>query len=398
MEERTRELSTLVDISRTVALHSGARAAAGPDPRPAQGRDGVHRLGHVMTVEGYRNASVIVGYRGPIPAARGIGMRFPIAEAQAVWDVLNRCEPVIIPDVYADEPLANAYRASLGDRLHTAFAYLRAWMAVPLTHKGRIIGLLSRGSAASPATTRSARAPGDGASPARPPSRSRTRGSPSRRRTLAALEERQRLARELHDSVSQALYGIALGARTARTLLDRDPAQAAEPLDYVLSLAEAGLAEMRALIFELRPESLESEGLVAALEQAGGRAARAPRHRRAGGPLRRAGRAAGGERGALPHRPGGAAQHRQARPRQRWICARGGRRPMSVWRCATTAAGLRPEPASSPATWACAPCASASRGPAAEPPSQRTRPGHHHPRLAPRGRGMTLLKRELRPS
>ncbi len=81
----------------------------------------------------------------------------------------------------------------------------------------------------------------------------------------AILEERQRLARELHDSVSQALYGIALGARTARTLLDHDPAQAAEPLDYVLSLTEAGLAEMRALIFELRPESLESEGLVVTL-------------------------------------------------------------------------------------------------------------------------------------
>ncbi len=84
-------------------------------------------------------------------------------------------------------------------------------------------------------------------------------------RYFAALEERQKLARELHDSVSQALYGIVLGARTARTLLDRDPAQAAQPLDYILSLSEAGLAEMRALIFELRPESLQTEGLVAAL-------------------------------------------------------------------------------------------------------------------------------------
>jgi signal transduction histidine kinase len=83
----------------------------------------------------------------------------------------------------------------------------------------------------------------------------------------AALEERQRLARELHDSVSQALFSIALGARTARTLLDRDPSQAAPPLDYVLNLAEAGLAEMRALIFELRPESLATEGLVVALEK-----------------------------------------------------------------------------------------------------------------------------------
>ena len=85
----------------------------------------------------------------------------------------------------------------------------------------------------------------------------------------AALEERQRLARELHDSVSQALYGIALGSRTARTLLDREgpPERVAEWLEYVLSLAEAGLTEMRALIFELRPESLETEGLIAALEQ-----------------------------------------------------------------------------------------------------------------------------------
>jgi signal transduction histidine kinase len=84
---------------------------------------------------------------------------------------------------------------------------------------------------------------------------------------LAALEERQKLARELHDSVSQALYGIALGARTARTLVEQDPVKALEPLDYCLSLAEAGLAEMRALIFELRPESLEMEGLVAALSK-----------------------------------------------------------------------------------------------------------------------------------
>jgi signal transduction histidine kinase len=82
---------------------------------------------------------------------------------------------------------------------------------------------------------------------------------------VAALEERQRLARELHDSVSQALYGIALGARTARTQLERDPAKVAEPLDYVLSLAEVGLSEMRALIFELRPASLQNEGLVVAL-------------------------------------------------------------------------------------------------------------------------------------
>lgn len=89
----------------------------------------------------------------------------------------------------------------------------------------------------------------------------------SEARGKAALEERQKLARELHDSVSQALYGIALGVETARELLPENPESAAEPLDYAVALTEAGMTEMRALIFELRPESLEKEGLVAALEK-----------------------------------------------------------------------------------------------------------------------------------
>ncbi|MBK9124007.1 MAG: hypothetical protein IPM16_12955 [Chloroflexi bacterium] len=83
---------------------------------------------------------------------------------------------------------------------------------------------------------------------------------------LAALEERTRLARELHDSVSQALYGIGLGAQSAQRALDREDSHALrESLDYVLMLVEAGLTEMRALIFELRPETLETEGLMTAL-------------------------------------------------------------------------------------------------------------------------------------
>lgn len=83
---------------------------------------------------------------------------------------------------------------------------------------------------------------------------------------LAALQERQRLARELHDSVSQVLYSIGLGSHTIQdALLDQDYTQAQASAGYVIALAEAGLAEMRALIFELRPESLITEGLVAAL-------------------------------------------------------------------------------------------------------------------------------------
>lgn len=86
-------------------------------------------------------------------------------------------------------------------------------------------------------------------------------------KSKAIRDERQHLSRELHDSVSQALYGIVLGARAAQGMLEQDPARAAEPLAYVLSLAEAGLSEMRALLFDLRPDSLQSEGLVAAFSK-----------------------------------------------------------------------------------------------------------------------------------
>jgi len=85
-------------------------------------------------------------------------------------------------------------------------------------------------------------------------------------REKVALEERQRLARDLHDSVSQAVYGIALAARSAQELLAKDPALVQEPLEYLLRLSEAALAEMRALIFELRPEALAREGLTGALK------------------------------------------------------------------------------------------------------------------------------------
>ncbi|MEA2596546.1 MAG: hypothetical protein QOF01_3015 [Thermomicrobiales bacterium] len=83
----------------------------------------------------------------------------------------------------------------------------------------------------------------------------------------AALEERQRLARELHDSVAQVLYGIGVGASAIRDALATDPAHAREATAYVLAQAEAGIVELRALIFELRPEALEQEGLVAALDK-----------------------------------------------------------------------------------------------------------------------------------
>ena len=83
----------------------------------------------------------------------------------------------------------------------------------------------------------------------------------------AALDERQRLARELHDSVSQALYGIALGTQAVQEMVKPDNGRTSETLRYVLSLAKEALSDMRALIFELQPQWISQGGLVGALEK-----------------------------------------------------------------------------------------------------------------------------------
>jgi PAS domain S-box-containing protein len=82
---------------------------------------------------------------------------------------------------------------------------------------------------------------------------------------LAASAERAHLARELHDSVTQALFSMGLIARSAEVLLDRDPAAVKAKLGDLRELQRDALAEMRSLIFELRPGSLEREGLANAL-------------------------------------------------------------------------------------------------------------------------------------
>ncbi len=88
-----------------------------------------------------------------------------------------------------------------------------------------------------------------------------------RARDEAADEERRHLARELHDSVSQAIYSVVLTAHAAQQRTGRDPEGARAALDTVIELAEAALAEMRALIFELRPEALAEVGLIGALHR-----------------------------------------------------------------------------------------------------------------------------------
>lgn len=84
---------------------------------------------------------------------------------------------------------------------------------------------------------------------------------------VAVLEERNRLARDLHDSVTQTLFSITLTSESLKTFLVRKPEKVEAQVDRLQNLARGALAEMRSLIFQLRPVALQEQGLVAALEK-----------------------------------------------------------------------------------------------------------------------------------
>src|SRR5215469_13571714 len=88
-----------------------------------------------------------------------------------------------------------------------------------------------------------------------------------RSRELSIVSERNRLALELHDVVSQKLFSLVLTAEAASTQLDRDPGAARAQVERLGVLAREALDELRSLILGLRPPELERDGLEGALRK-----------------------------------------------------------------------------------------------------------------------------------
>lgn len=144
---------------------------------------------------------------------------------------------------------------------------LQLLVAIPLTAKGRLLGMMYLGTRAPRALTESEEgllaAVGQQVGVAVENARLYEQAE-----QLAVIQERSRLARDLHDSVTQSLYSLTLFAEAGRRQLAAgDAARAEASLAQLGETARQALREMRLLVYELRPLVLETEGLVGALRQ-----------------------------------------------------------------------------------------------------------------------------------
>src|SRR3954465_9244738 len=185
---------------------------------------------------------------GPLPRTHGL-----------LGAMLESPEPYRVDDIHTDPRFRGWWPSAPPD--------MRTFLGVPVVARGRVIGAVYLTEKEGGASFSDDDERLIGLLAAHAATAIENARLYERSRELSIVEERNRLARELHDSVTQRLFGVALAVESASTLLARDKDGAAAELRRVGELARGAMEELRAVVFELRPGSLEAEGLATVLRK-----------------------------------------------------------------------------------------------------------------------------------
>jgi len=250
VELHTREQATLLDISQTLA--------SALELKPGLILDQLRVLieythAELFLLEG--SAMVALAVRGSQRLEETLPFRIRLKGPETLLRLFNEHQPDRIGDVWSGEPSAQFLRSLLDDQADLLLKGVQAWMWVPVAVKNRVIGSVGV-----------AHVDRDYFTPHHADLALTVANQAAialinaelfeHAQALATMQERQRLAQNLHDAVNQSLFSAGLIADVLPRLWDRDQDQARKSLVDLRRLTRAAQAEMRALLAELRPSAL----------------------------------------------------------------------------------------------------------------------------------------------
>ena len=249
-EARTREQSTLLEISQTLA--------SALELQPGLILDQLRVIidytqAGLFKLEDSTLAALAV--RGPQPLEQAMPFQIRLENPEALTMLLNERRSTRIADVQGADPQARFLRSLLDDQATLLLEGVQSWMWVPLAIKGRVIGAI--GVAHAERNYFTAQDADLALTVANQAAITMVNAELyEHAQTLAALQERQRLARNLHDAVNQSLFSAGLIAEVLPRLWERDPDEGRQSLEDLRRLTRGAQADMRLLLAELRPSTL----------------------------------------------------------------------------------------------------------------------------------------------
>ena len=255
IEARVREQVTLLAISHTLASTLEFQPGLILD----QLREIIeYTHGGIFLLED--SALVTLAMRGTQQLEGASPFRIHLQVPETLTTLFNGHRPIRIADVWGENRQAQFLRGLLSEGANVLLEGMQSWMWVPLAVKGRIIGGVGVAH-----ETRNYFTPHHAdlaLSVANQAAITMVNAELYRdAQTLAVLDERQNLARNLHDAINQSLFSAGLIAEVLPRLWEREPDEARRALEDLRRLTRGALAEMRSLLVELRPSALTDTDL-----------------------------------------------------------------------------------------------------------------------------------------